>query len=389
MVSHDLLKRFSAGFQRFQKTWYCPENNIYEDLRVGQHPYALVIACSDSRVDPVLLLDATPGDLFVIRNVANLVPPYEPDSHHHGVSAALEYAVRHLHIGHIMVMGHAKCGGFTSLLEASHSDDEFLNIWMNLACRAKAEVDDGARAAGEAAFHTLNLPPAAPEVVETLGRLKHRQSWNQNVLDHSIEMAGIMGTLAGELGLDIAAARRIGLLHDIGKALPAEEGPHATAGAALLKRHGEREEIVHAVAAHHREIEPATLLAHLAIAADAITASRPGARTDQTRIYFERMGQLEQLALAVPGVDHAYAIQGGRELRVFVNAAALDDEAAASAARDIAARIRDGVAFPGQLRVVVVRETRCIEQVRQVFSLHRTISHTAFGCLYLNHGFQP
>ena len=141
MVSHDLLKRFSAGFQRFQKTWYCPENNIYEDLRVGQHPYALVIACSDSRVDPVLLLDATPGDLFVIRNVANLVPPYEPDSHHHGVSAALEYAVRHLHIGHIMVMGHAKCGGFTSLLEASHSDDEFLNIWMNLACRAKAEVD--------------------------------------------------------------------------------------------------------------------------------------------------------------------------------------------------------------------------------------------------------
>ena len=101
MVSHDLLKRFSAGIQRFQKTWYCPENNIYEDLRVGQHPYALVIACSDSRVDPVLLLDATPGDLFVIRNVANLVPPYEPDSHHHGVSAALEYAVRHLHIGHI------------------------------------------------------------------------------------------------------------------------------------------------------------------------------------------------------------------------------------------------------------------------------------------------
>ena len=141
MVSHDLLKRFSAGFQRFQKTWYCPENNIYEDLRVGQHPYALVIACSDSRVDPVLLLDATPGDLFVIRNVANLVPPYEPDSHHHGVSAALEYAVRHLHIGHIMVMGHAKCGGFTSLLEASHSDDQFLNSWMNLAGRAKAEVD--------------------------------------------------------------------------------------------------------------------------------------------------------------------------------------------------------------------------------------------------------
>ena len=141
MVAHDLLKRFSAGFQRFQKTWYCPDNNLYEELRLAQHPYALVIACSASRVDPVFLLDATPGDLFVIRNVANLIPPYEPDSHHHGVSAALEYAVRHLRIEHIIVMGHAHCGGFTSLLEISHSDDEFLNIWMSLACRAKAEVD--------------------------------------------------------------------------------------------------------------------------------------------------------------------------------------------------------------------------------------------------------
>ncbi len=150
MVSHDLLKRFSAGFQRFQKTWYCPENNIYEDLRAGQNPYAMVIACSDSRVDPVILLDATPGDLFVVRNVANLVPPYEPDGHYHGVSAALEYAVRYLRIGHIMVMGHARCGGFTSLLEADHQEGEFLNIWMSLACRAKAEVE-------------RTLPEASPE----------------------------------------------------------------------------------------------------------------------------------------------------------------------------------------------------------------------------------
>lgn len=150
MAPHDILKRFSAGFQRFQKTWYCPENNLYEELRVAQKPYALVVACSDSRVDPVLLLDATPGDLFVIRNVANLIPPYEPDSHHHGVSAALEYAVRHLHIGHIMVMGHARCGGFTNLLGKSHSNDEFLNVWMSLACRAKAEVD-------------RTLPDASPE----------------------------------------------------------------------------------------------------------------------------------------------------------------------------------------------------------------------------------
>ena len=151
MLRHALLKRFSAGFQRFQKNWYCPEHNLYEDLCAGQNPYALVIACSDSRVDPALLLDASPGELFVIRNVANLVPPYEPDSHHHGVSAALEYAVRHLEIGHIMVMGHAHCGGFTNLLvEAEHNQDEFLNVWMDLASRAKSKVE-----------HTL--PDASPE----------------------------------------------------------------------------------------------------------------------------------------------------------------------------------------------------------------------------------
>lgn len=231
--------------------------------------------------------------------------------------------------------------------------------------RARVEMDDSARAAAEAAFQKFNLPLPAPEILATLGRLKHRQSWNQNVLDHSVEMAEIMGTLAGDLGLDVPAARRIGLLHDIGKALPSEEGPHALAGAALLKRHGEAETVTHAVAAHHREVEPLGLLDHLAIAADAITASRPGARTDQTRIYFERMDQLEQIALSVPGVEHAYAIQGGRELRVFADAARLDDPGAAQAAREIAAKIRDNVAFPGQLRVVVVRETRCIEQVRQ------------------------
>lgn len=142
MGTFPLLKRFSAGFRRFQKTWYCPEHNLYEQLREGQNPYAMIIACSDSRVDPVLLLDATPGELFVIRNVANLVPPYEPDGHYHGVSAALEYAVRHLRIEHIMVMGHAQCGGFTNLLnERGHGDDEFLNIWMSLAQQAREEVD--------------------------------------------------------------------------------------------------------------------------------------------------------------------------------------------------------------------------------------------------------
>lgn len=181
MVSHDLLKRFSAGFQRFQKTWYCPENNIYEDLRAGQNPYAMVIACSDSRVDPVILLDATPGDLFVVRNVANLVPPYEPDGHYHGVSAALEYAVRYLRIGHIMVMGHARCGGFTSLLEADHQEGEFLNIWMSLACRAKAEVE-------------RTLPEASGDGVQLIAVMVHGHYLELSA--DKTEIGGVQGDLA-------------------------------------------------------------------------------------------------------------------------------------------------------------------------------------------------
>ncbi len=137
----DIAKRFAAGFQRFQRQWYCSEHNIYEDLKDGQKPLALVIACSDSRVDPVLLTDSHPGDLFVIRNVANLVPPYSPDKKLHGVSAAVEYAVRHLKLKDIIVMGHANCGGVHTLLENSHEDDEFISIWMQIIKRAKEVVD--------------------------------------------------------------------------------------------------------------------------------------------------------------------------------------------------------------------------------------------------------
>lgn len=136
------LIRLAAGFRRFQQRWYCVDNNLYADLREGQHPLALVVACSDSRVDPVLLTDSRPGDLFVIRNVANLVPPYAPDRSYHGVSAALEYAVRHLRVRDIIVMGHARCGGIRALLEdARTEEDEFLNVWMQVIRRAKEIVD--------------------------------------------------------------------------------------------------------------------------------------------------------------------------------------------------------------------------------------------------------
>lgn len=138
---NPVLTRLAAGFQRFQNRWFCTDYNLYEDLRGGQDPLALVIACSDSRVDPVLLTDSRPGDLFVIRNVANIVPPYAPDKNYHGVSAALEYAVRHLQVRDIIVMGHARCGGVQSLLEADPAGDEFLGVWMQVIHRARDLVN--------------------------------------------------------------------------------------------------------------------------------------------------------------------------------------------------------------------------------------------------------
>ena len=138
----DVVPRLAAGFQRFQKRWFCTDNNLYADLVEGQSPLALVIACSDSRVDPALLTDSRPGDLFVIRNVANIVPPYAPDNNYHGVSAALEYAVRHLKVQSIIVMGHAECGGVQSLLDETQSaHDEFLSVWMQVIQRARDIVN--------------------------------------------------------------------------------------------------------------------------------------------------------------------------------------------------------------------------------------------------------
>ena len=139
---HKTLNRLNAGFRRFRKQWYCEEHNIYEDLLEGQAPHALVIACSDSRVDPALLLDCRPGDLFVIRNVANLVPPYSPDSGYHGVSAALEYAVQHLRVDTIVVMGHSQCGGIAHLMtDTDNERSEFLSTWMLVAQDARAQAD--------------------------------------------------------------------------------------------------------------------------------------------------------------------------------------------------------------------------------------------------------
>jgi len=231
--------------------------------------------------------------------------------------------------------------------------------------KVREEVEDTVRKAGENAVFELGLTKVHPEIVHTLGRLKFRQSYSQNVLSHSIEMAHLMGGMAAELGLDIDAAKRIGLLHDIGKALTHEvEGSHALIGADLLERHGEAPLIVNAVAAHHREVEPESVYAHLAMAADAVTAARPGARNENTHQYLKRLGDLEDIANSFEGVTRSYAIQAGRELRVLVEPGDVSDDRAMELARDISGRIEKELQFPGQVKVTVIRETRSIEYAR-------------------------
>jgi ribonuclease Y len=231
--------------------------------------------------------------------------------------------------------------------------------------KVRQETEDAVRKAGEDAIYQLGLGKMHPDVVYTLGRLKFRQSYAQNVLSHSIEMAYLMSAMAAELGLDIQIAKRIGLLHDIGKALTHEvEGSHALIGAELIAKHGEAPLVVNAVAAHHREVEAESVYAHLAMAADAITAARPGARNENTHQYLKRLGDLEDIANSFEGVSRSYAIQAGRELRVLVEPGVIDDEQALRLARDISARIESQVNFPGQVKVTVIRETRSVEYAR-------------------------
>ncbi|MGA0332583.1 MAG: ribonuclease Y [Kiritimatiellia bacterium] len=231
--------------------------------------------------------------------------------------------------------------------------------------KVREEVEETVRKSGENAVFELGLSHVHPEVIQTLGRLKFRQSYSQNVLSHSLEMAHLMGSMAAELGLDIEISKRIGLLHDIGKALTHEvEGSHALIGGDLLKKHGEKPLIVNAVAAHHREVEAESIYAHLAMAADAITAARPGARNENTHQYLKRLGDLEAIANACPGVVRSYAIQAGRELRVLVQPEEVSDEDALNLARQISGRIEKELQFPGQVKVTVIRETRSVEYAR-------------------------
>ena len=215
---------------------------------------------------------------------------------------------------------------------------------------------------GESAVNKLGLAPMHIELVKLLGRLHFRHSFAQNILQHSVEVAELMALMAAELRIDILAAKRAGLLHDIGKAVNHEiEGSHAIVGSDLVRRYGEADQIVNAVASHHGEVPSVGPLGILVSAADAISASRPGARSETVVTYLKRVEELERIGMSFAGVEKCYALQAGRELRVMVQPGAVTDDQAYLLARNIARKVEDELQYPGQIRVTIVRETRCVE----------------------------
>lgn len=227
------------------------------------------------------------------------------------------------------------------------------------------EIERAAEEAGEAAICDLNLQGVAPELVRTLGKLKFRHSFSQNVLEHSVEMAHLMGMMAADLGLDVAIAKRVGLFHDIGKALDHEiEGSHVEIGADLLRRYGESPLVWEAVEGHHDPQKSNNIYAVLCRAADALSASRPGARSETTEIYLKRLEKLEEIANHYRGVEKSFAMQAGREIRVFVEPRRIDDNEAMQLARNIAKEIEEKIEYPGQIKVTVIRENRYVEYAR-------------------------
>ncbi len=231
--------------------------------------------------------------------------------------------------------------------------------------KVKQEIDERIREAGDQAFFELGIQNVDPEIITMVGRLKYRTSYGQNIWLHSVEAGWLCGIMASELDLDVKLARRIGLLHDIGKAMDHEqEGSHALIGAEFLKKHSESPLVCNAVAAHHAEEEPESVYAHLAMAADALSGARPGARREILETYIKRLEDIEKISLSFEGVEKCYAIQAGREIRVLVEPTVIDDEKASVISHDIARRIEQELTYPGRIKVCVIRETRAVETAR-------------------------
>ena len=234
-----------------------------------------------------------------------------------------------------------------------------------IVAKMKKDVENEIQKTGQETVQQLGIARLRPNLVTLIGRLKYRYSFSQNVLMHSIEVANMMGAIAASVGLDERKARRAGLLHDIGKAVDHEvEGTHAMIGADLLKRAGEDDEIVNAVAAHHEETEKTSLLAILVQICDTLSASRPGARSETTELYLKRLEQLETIGNSFDGVENCFAIQAGRELRVIVQPEKISEDRAAILAHDMAERIGKEMRYPGQVRVSIIRETRAVDYAK-------------------------
>ncbi|MCB2188328.1 MAG: ribonuclease Y [Deltaproteobacteria bacterium] len=231
--------------------------------------------------------------------------------------------------------------------------------------KVQVEVEAAIKEAGEQSTFDVGVHGIHPEVIKLLGRLRYRSSYAQNVLVHSLEVAFLCGIMASELGLNAKQAKRAGLLHDIGKAVDHEiEGPHATIGADLAKRYGEKPHIVHAVAAHHEDVPPESVLAILVQAADALSGARPGARREMLESYVKRLDDLERIANAFDGVSKSYAIQAGREVRIVLEAEKTSDDQALMLSHDVARKIEEELMYPGQIKVTVIRETRAVDYAR-------------------------
>ncbi len=231
--------------------------------------------------------------------------------------------------------------------------------------KAKREVDATIKAAGERAVFETNIRGLHPELIKLLGRQHYRTSYGQNVLNHSIEVSHLAGLLAAEIGADVATAKRAGLLHDLGKAIDHEvEGSHVQIGVELARKYRESEEIIHAIEAHHNDVEPRTVVACLVQAADAISAARPGARRENLESYIKRLEKLEEVTSSFEGVEKSYAIQAGREVRIMVKPEVVSEDRMVLLAREIAKKIEDEVDYPGQIKVHVLRETKAIEYAK-------------------------
>ena len=231
--------------------------------------------------------------------------------------------------------------------------------------KARREVDTMIKQAGERATYEVGIHGLAPEMIKLLGRLRFRTSYGQNVLNHSVEVALLSGMIADELGVDSTLAKRAGLLHDIGKALTQEiEGSHVQLGVDIAKKFKESKEVIHAIEAHHNDVEPQTITAVIVQAADAISAARPGARREDLENYIKRLQKIEEITYSFPGVDKAYAIQAGREVRIAVKPEEVNDEQMVVIAHEIVKKLESELQYPGQIKVHLIRESRAIDYAK-------------------------